>query len=79
MHDIKFIRENLDKFKKLILSRNVKVNFDEIIELDKKNRNLIQKKEGFEKEKKEISKSKDKSKFSMSKELSSKVSERLLH
>ena len=29
MHDIKFIRENLDKFKKLILSRNVKVNFDD--------------------------------------------------
>ena len=47
MHDIKFIRENLDKFKKLILSRNVKVNFEEIIKLDKKNRDLIQKKERY--------------------------------
>tara|TARA_Y100000590_G_scaffold440804_1_gene566686 strand:+ start:506 stop:1762 length:1257 start_codon:yes stop_codon:yes gene_type:complete len=78
MHDIKFIRENLDKFKKLIHSRNVKINFDEIIELDLKNRNLIQKKEGFEKEKKEISKSKDKSKFSMSKDLSTKIENLLI-
>ena len=40
MHDIKFIRENLDKFKKLIHSRNVKINFDEIIELDLKNNDV---------------------------------------
>ena len=73
MHDIKFIRENLDKFKKLILSRNVKVNFEEIIELDKKNRDLIQKKEALEKEKKEISKSKDESLFAKSKEISSSI------
>ena len=73
MHDIKFIRENLDKFKKLILSRNVKVNFEEIIELDKKNRDLIQKKENLEKEKKDISKSKDKTKFSLSKKISIQI------
>ena len=36
MHNIKLIRENSDEFKKLIKSRNVDVNVNEIIELDKK-------------------------------------------
>jgi len=73
MHNIKLIRENSDEFKKLIKSRNVDVNVNEIIELDKKNRNIIQKKEKLEKEKKDISKSQDKSNFSKSKELSNDI------
>ena len=73
MHNIKFIRENFDEFKKLIKSRNVNAHLDEILELDKKNRNFIQSKEQLEKEKKEISKSKDKSKFSRSKEISNEI------
>ena len=54
MHNIKFIRENFDEFKKLLISRNIKLDFDEILSLDKNNRNLIQKKENLEKEKKNI-------------------------
>ncbi len=73
MHNIKFIREKFDEFKKLIESRNIKIDFDQIIDLDKKNRNLIQKKENLEKGKKEISKSKDKSQFARSKDISTEI------
>ena len=44
MHNIKDIRNNFDSFKEQIKSRNVDINFNEILELDSKNRNLIQKK-----------------------------------
>ena len=60
MHDIKEIRENLKEFSNQIKKRNVDVKFDEILELDKENRSLIQEKEKLESEKKSISKSKDK-------------------
>ena len=73
MHNIKNLRENVEVFKKLIESRNVNVNIDEILNIDKKNRELIQKKEKLEKEKKDISKSKDKSLFSKSKEISQEI------
>jgi len=73
MHNIKFIRENFDEFKKLLKSRNVNINLDQIIELDKKNRNFIQSKEKLEKEKKDISKSKDKSQFLRSKDISNQI------
>ena len=73
MHNIKFIRENFEFFKKKLIDRNVNIDSDEIIELDKKNRNLIQKKENLEKEKKIISKTKDKSLFSKSKEISKDI------
>jgi len=53
---------------------NVNVKFDEILELDKENRSLIQEKEKLESEKKSISKSKDKSLFKKSKELTDKIS-----
>ena len=58
MHNIKDIRDNLDNFKKLISKRNVKVETNNISELDKQNRTLIQNKELLEKEKKDISKKK---------------------
>ena len=56
MHNIKNIRNNFEDFKNKIKSRNLDINFDEILDLDKLNRNLIQKKENLEKEKKDISK-----------------------
>ena len=45
MHNIKNIRNNIEEFKKKIKSRNLNINFDEILLLDKSNRNLIQQKE----------------------------------
>ena len=73
MHNLKEIRNNFEDFKKLLKSRNVDSNLDEIIELDKKNRELIHKKESLEKEKKDISKTKDESLFAKSKEISSEI------
>ena len=73
MHNIKEIRKDFDEFKKLMKSRNVNINLDDIISLDKNNRNLIQEKENFEMEKKNISKSKDESLFAKSKEISLKI------
>ena len=73
MHNIKDIRDNLDNFKKLISKRNVKVETNNISELDKQNRTLIQNKELLEKEKKDISKKKDQNLFEKSKEISKKI------
>ena len=75
MHDLKFIRNNFELFKKKITERNSKINFDEIRDLDKQNRELIQKKENFEKEKKLISKSNKKDNIEKSKDLSKKILE----
>ena len=75
MHNIKDIRENFNEFKKNLLKRNIQINFEEIINLDKDNRKLIQKKETLEKEKKDISKSKDKSLFEKSKSISIEIDE----
>ena len=73
MHNIKEIRNNLDLYKSSFKKRFLKVDLNEILELDKKNRKLIQEKENLEKEKKDISKSKDKTLFKKSKEISSKI------
>ena len=70
MHNIKDIRNNLENFKNQIKDRNFDVNLDDLVELDKENRNLIQDKEKYEMEKKSISKSKDESLFAKSKEIS---------
>ena len=75
MHNIKEIRTNFEKFKKLMKLRNVDINLDEILDLDKKNRTLIQEKEILEMEKKKISKSKDEKLFKKSKEISLKLSD----
>ena len=58
MHNIKEIRQNLEHYKNKLKSRNIDVNYDDLVSLDEKNRSLIQKKELLEKEKKEISKKK---------------------
>ncbi|MDC0418599.1 serine--tRNA ligase [Pelagibacteraceae bacterium] len=73
MHNIKEIRKNLDFFKKKISERNSLINFDELIILDEKNRDLIQQKEKKEQEKKILSKSKDPSNFVKSKNLSKEI------
>ena len=78
MHNIKDIRKDYSAFAKSLEKRSIKVNFTNLQKLDEQNRNLIQKKEALEKEKKDISKSKDESLFKKSKEISidlEKVSE----
>ena len=51
MHNIKEIRNDLDFFKKKISERNSSINFENLIILDKENRELIQLKEKKEQEK----------------------------
>ena len=80
MHDIKLIRKDPDFFKRKINERNVNFDLDNLLNLDKKNRELIQAKEKLEQEKKSISKKKDKSLFIKSKEISfeiNKIEEKL--
>mgnify|MGYP001184510253 CR=1 FL=1 len=73
MHNLKDIRKDIDNFKKKIDKKNVKIDFDKLLKLDKENRELIQKKETFEQEKKKLSKIKDENNFKKSKDLSSKI------
>ena len=73
MHNLKDIRKDLDNFKKKINLRNIQINFDELINKDSTNRELIKNKELLESEKKILSKSKDKKNFEKSKELSKKI------
>ena len=75
MHSIKEIRKDLVFFKKKISQRNVLINFDDLISLDKNNRELIQKKEKKEQEKKLLSKLKDPKNFEISKNLSVDIDE----
>ena len=73
MHNLKDLRKNLDAYKKKFKDRNLDFNADEFNELDKANRKLINKKELLEKEKKILSKSKDKSNFDKSKKISLEI------
>ena len=73
MHNLKNIRKDLENFKKKLSKRNTKVDFDKLLSLDKVNRELIQKKESLEQDKRTLSKTKDKSNFEKSKELSIKI------
>jgi len=73
MHILKEIRKNSKVFEKKINDRGVNFKMDKLLELDKKNRSLIQKKETLEQEKKSISKSKDSSLFEKSKTLSKEI------
>ncbi len=75
MHNLKEIRKDFKAFKSAIEKRTIKIDLDEIQNLDVENRELILKKETLEKEKKEISKSKDKSLFEKSKKISSEIDE----
>ena len=75
MHSIKEIRTDLNFFKKKISERNSSINFDDLIALDKNNRELIQQKQKKEEEKKLLSKSKDSKNFEKSKKLSVEINE----
>ena len=73
MHSIKLIRKNPDFFSEKLGHRNTNTSIKSILDLDKKNRELIQSKEKLEQEKKIISKKKDKSQFSRSKKISKEI------
>ena len=73
MHNIKDLRNNLETFKKKLSDRNVNFDIEEFIRKDTLNRELINKKEKLEQEKKSISKSKDKSNFEKSKKISNEI------
>ncbi len=75
MHSIKDIRQNPDLFKNELKKRLVDVDVKKILLLDEKYRSIIQKKELLEKEKKEISKTKDPTLFAKSKEISQKIAD----
>ncbi len=75
MHNIKEIRNDLDFFKKKISERNSSISFDDLINLDKDNREQIQQKQKKEEEKKLLSKSKDPKNFEKSKNLSKEIDE----
>ncbi len=45
MYSIKSIRDNPEFFKKKFEARNVKVNLTDLLGLDKKNREILQKKQ----------------------------------
>ena len=74
MHNIKDLRQNPDQFKKDLINRFVDVDLKKVLTLDENNRKLIQKKESLEKEKKDISKTKDPSLFEKSKKISEQIS-----
>ena len=75
MHNIKEIRNNPDLFTKGLADRNLDIDIKKILDLDKKNRELIQKKEKLEQEKKIISQKKDKTQFAKSKKLTDEIDE----
>ena len=73
MHNLKDIRKNLEFYKKKISERNASIKFSTLMQLDEENRNLIQRKEKKEQEKKLLSKSKKPSNFEISKKLTSEI------
>ena len=73
MHNLKEIRKDFSEFAKSLEKRSTNIDLKNLQKLDELNRDLIQKKEALEKEKKEISKSKDESLFKKSKEISTEL------
>ncbi len=73
MHNIKDIRNDPNKFKDSLKKRFLDLDLNEILKLDENNRKLIQEKEMLEKEKKVISKSKNKDLFEKSKSISKQI------
>ena len=73
MHNIKEIRNDIETFKKALDKRFLDINVEEILSLDENNRKYIQEREILEKEKKDISKSKDKTQFEKSKNISIEI------
>jgi seryl-tRNA synthetase len=73
MHNIKEIRNDIKTFKEALEKRFLDIDVDKILFLDESNRKYIQEREIFEKEKKDISKSKDKTLFKKSKNISTEI------
>ena len=57
MLDIQFIRENKEKVKEVCQNKEIDLNVERILELDKKRRELIQRTEGLRSQQKKIGKS----------------------
>ncbi len=75
MHNLKDIRKNTELFEKKIKERNSNIDLKILINHDKENRDLIQKKEKLEQEKKLLSKKKDPKNYSKSKNLTNQIEE----
>ena len=73
MHNLKDLRKNLDSYVKSFKDRNVNFNIEDFKKKDALNRDLINKKEKLEQEKKILSKSKDKKNFEKSKKISLEI------
>jgi len=73
MHNIKEIRNDIEAFKKALNKRFLDVDVDKILSFDEINRKYIQQKESLEKQKKDISKSKDKTLFEKSKNITVEI------
>ena len=56
MHDIKFIRDNPKKFNEKMKNRNVNICSEDILKIDKKNRELISSLQNFQEERNVLSK-----------------------
>ena len=75
MHDIKDLRNNLEKYRKKLLDRNFDFKIDLFKKLDSNNRKLINDKEKLEQQKKILSKTKDQSNFEKSKKITDEISQ----
>ena len=56
MLDIKFVRENLEKVKKMLVNRNNSLNLDNFVELDQKRRDLLSEVEQLKAQRNSVSK-----------------------
>ncbi|MFH0937382.1 MAG: serine--tRNA ligase [Candidatus Daviesbacteria bacterium] len=59
MIDINFIRENSEKIKKAVTDKGINLNIDELLEVDKKRRDLLQKVEDLRRQRNEVSQKRD--------------------
>ena len=73
MHNIKEIRNDIGAFKEALDKRCLDIDVDKILSLDESNRKFIQQREILEKEKKDISKLKDKTLFEKSKNITIEI------
>ena len=73
MHNIKLIRKKPELYSKKFSERYINIKLDDLLSLDKSNRDLIEKKEKLEQEKKIISQKKDKDLFSKSRDISKQI------
>ena len=73
MHNIKEIRNDIQGFKESLKKRFLDIDVDKILKLDENNRKYIQNREILEKEKKDISKSKNQTLFEKSKNISIEI------